>query len=126
MVIILNGMHKVVKTEDQKLFEGKERKSFFKSEEERNLWIRLNAEHIRYSNKVLNRNYEQDLGDINKPYSPMWISINQLTYDEYMRDAPRHSFEEFLMLSEDEMFRLARKKNQDVIKELFQKFFGEL
>ncbi len=119
---MLNGMpeNKVIKAEDQKLFEDKTRKQFFKSEEERNLWIRLNAEHILYSNKVLNHHDEQDLGDINKPFSPMWVSNNQLTYDEYMRDAPRHSFEELLMLSEVEMFKLARKKNEQVIKELFE------
>jgi len=115
MVIILNGM---LKTESEKLFKDKVRKNFFKDENERNLWVRLNAEHIKYFHKVVNRIEKDNMGDVNKPYSHMWVSNNQLTYDEYMCDAPRYSFEE-LVLPHDELLRLADKRNRAHIKKIF-------
>jgi len=102
-----------------KPFEGKIKKNFFKDEAERNLWVRLNAEHIRYFHKVVNHKDEEDLGAIDKPYSHLWVSNNQLTYDEYMRDAPRYSFEELIGLNEADMLRLSRKRNQEEIKKMF-------
>lgn len=113
---------KEIKSVGSVLFENKVKKSFFKSESERNLWVKLNAEHIRYANIVLNRKKDHDLGDVDKPYSPMWVSNNQLTYDEYMRDAPRISFEEFLTLSESQLLSLAQERNRQSIKELFKGF----
>jgi len=117
-------MHKdtEIKTEGSKLFEDKVKKSFFKSETERNLWVKLNAEHILYANKMVNRRIGQDLGGVDIPYSALWVSNNQLTYDEYMRDAPRISFEEFLTLSESQLLSLTQKRNRQALKEMF----GEL
>lgn len=117
---------KKIKTVGSVLFENKVRKSFFKSESERNLWIKLNAEHIRYCNKMVNHKNEQDLGDINKVYSPIWISNNQLTYDEYMCDAPRISFEEFLTLSDAQLLYLVQERNRQKIKEMFEEIDEEL
>jgi hypothetical protein len=101
-------------------------KNFFKSDTERNLWIKLNAERIRYSNKVANRIDEEDLGDIDKPFSPMWISNNQLEFDEHEREALRFSFEELLTLSQEELFRLSVERNKEKIKLLFDNFFNKL
>jgi len=112
---------KTEKVEQIELFSNKEKKNFFKNENERNLWIKLNAEHIRYSkNQFNNLKESQDLGNINKPHSDMWVSNNQLTYDEYMRDAPRISFEEFLTLSDSELLRVTQKRNSSVIKKIFE------
>ncbi len=69
MDIILNGM-------------PKERKIFFKSEADRNLWIKLNAEVIHHFSVTRNKKIDEGLGDVNKPFSPMWVSKNQLDYDE--------------------------------------------
>ena len=99
------------------LYLNKVQKNFFKDENERNLWVRLNAEHIQYANKILNH-IDKSLGEIGVPYSYMQISSNQLVYDEYMRDAPRFSFEE-LVLPHPELFRLSQKRNQEAIKKIF-------
>jgi hypothetical protein len=109
-----------------RLFAKKEYKKFFKDENERNLWVKLNAEHIRYGNKMVNYKNEQDLGDVNKLYSPMWVSNNQLTYDEYMCDAPRISFEEFLTLSDAQLLYLVQERNRQKIKEMFEEIDEEL
>jgi hypothetical protein len=92
-------------------------KKFFKSENERNLWIRLNAERIKYSNEVNNRIINEDIGNVDKEYSPMWISKNQLEFDENEKDALRFSFEELLTLSPQELYKLSKEKNQDKLKE---------
>jgi hypothetical protein len=115
-----------MKTAAQEIFGGREKKKFFKDDNERNLWIKLNAEHIRYGEKVVNNKIIEDLGSIDKAYSPLWISNNQLTYDEYMHDAPRISFEEFLTLSDDQLVRLTREKNRQKIEELFDDFKKKL
>lgn len=93
---------------------------FFKDEEQRNLWIRLNAEHIRYGEKVFNGKDIQDLGGIDEQFSPMWISNNQLRFDEEHRNAPRFSFEELSTLSQDELVVMTRKRNRETIKTLFE------
>jgi hypothetical protein len=111
------------KFEEDEIYKGKVRKNFFKNEEERMLWVRLNAEHIQYSTKILNHK-DVPLGEIGKPFSCMQISLNQLTYDEYESDAPRFSFEE-LVLPHDELFRLADKRNRETIKKMFKDCFGE-
>ena len=95
-------------------------KNFFKSNDERNLWIKLNAEIIQYGNEVLNYNYDKDLGDINKRFSPMWVSNNQLIYDENECEAPRFSFEELLTLTPKELHNLAINRNKVKIKKLFE------
>jgi hypothetical protein len=104
------------------LYKDKIRKNFFKDENQRNLWIRLNAEHIHYVAKKLNKiDFKQNL-EINKlgePFSCMQISQNQLDYDEHMCDAPRFSFEE-LVLPHDELFKLERKRNDEKLKKMFR------
>ncbi len=95
------------------------KKSFFKSEDERQLWIRLNAERIQYSHKVLN-GIDEGLGDIDTQYSHMWISNNQLIYDEHNCDAPRFSFEELLTLSQQQLLRLNEDRNKEIIRKMFE------
>ena len=106
------------------LYKDKIRKNFFKDESQRNLWIRLNAEHIHYVAKKLNKiDFKQNLeiGKLGEPFSCMQISANQLDYDEHMCDATRFSFEE-LVLPHDELLRLENKRN----KETLGKMFGEI
>lgn len=91
-------------------------KHFFRNKGERELWIRLNAERIKYRNKMLN-NEEQPFGSISEPQSCMWISGNQLVYDEHCREAPRFSFEELLMTRE-ELFRLEIKREEEEQKKM--------
>lgn len=92
---------------------------FFKTDSERQLWIKLNAEHIQYGEKVVN-NMDKEIGDINKVFSPMWVSKNQLEYDEANHDAPRFSFEELLTKSPDELVKLTRNRNAEKIKNMFE------
>lgn len=94
---------------------------FFKSEEDRNLWIRLNAERIQYSHKKLNK-IDEDLGAIDKPYSHLWVSNNQLDYDEQKREVPRFSLEELSSLSMEELFKLSIIRNKTKILEMFGDF----
>lgn len=109
-----------METVGEKLFDGLEKKQYFKDENERNLWVKLNAEHIRYGEKVINNKIIEDLGDVDKAYTPLWISNNQLTFDEYMCDAPRISFEEFLTLSDDQLVRLTVERNRQMTKKMFE------
>lgn len=101
----------------------KEKKIFFKSESERNLWVKLNAEVIRYFHETVNNKEREDLGDINTPFSYMWISNNQLTYDEYECDIPRFSFEELLTLDFNDLIKITRKQHQDFIMKTFPEYF---
>jgi hypothetical protein len=110
----------MIKTHDKKLYENKEKKVFFRNDEERNLWIRLNAEHIRYCKKVVNRIDKPDLGSIDEPHTHMWVSNNQLVYDEFMEDAPRMSLAELSAMSQDELVILAEKRNEETIKKIFK------
>lgn len=102
-----------------------EKKSFFKCDADRNLWIRLNAERIRYSQKILNKINEPDLGNVDKEYSHLWVSNNQLEYDEISCDAPRFSLEELSGLSHEELFRLNEKKNIKIIESIFNSTFND-
>lgn len=77
---------------------------FFNTEKDRNLWIKLNAERIRYMNLVINEK-EEDLGDVNTPYTPLWISNNQLVFDENNSNELRFTLEEFLLLTDKELFK---------------------
>ena len=73
---------------------------FFKNEIERNLWIRLNAERIKISNDIIKFAVDDksmfnddavlqmsfsDIGSVDEIHSPMWISNNQLDYDETVK-----------------------------------------
>ena len=113
------------KTADDNLFKNKEKKSFFKNEEERNLWVRLNAERIRYFHKVVNKIDEQDLGSIDKPHSHLWVSNNQLIYDEYMENAPRLSLAELSAMNHDDLLKLSQERNHETIKKLFKETFSD-
>jgi len=105
---------------------------FFKDEKQRNLWLRLNAEHIRFTNYYVRKcNVEdlggdveeiemEDLGDFDTVYSPYWVSKNQLEYDEKNRDAPRLSLEELSALSQEEILAITQRRNGELLKEIFQ------
>jgi hypothetical protein len=99
--------------------EKKIQKKFFKSENERKLWVQLNAELVQYTQKVTH-GVNNVLGDINVPYSPIWISNNQLTYDEHECNAPRFSLEELLLLSIPELFKIAQEKEREEVRKMFQ------
>jgi len=105
------------------LYRDKEKKNYFRNDEERNLWIRLNAERLRYSNKILNNIDEQDLGSMDEERSPIWISTNQLIYDEYMEDNLRFSLEELSGMNHEDLFELAQIKNQEMIDRIFDEMF---
>lgn len=94
---------------------------FFSSESERNLWIKLNAERIQYSQMALN-GMNMPLGDINEPYSPMAVSNNQLMYDEAYSDSLRYSFEELLTLSQGELLCISEDRTKKKIETIFDSF----
>lgn len=91
-------------------------KNFFRSESERSLWIRLNAERLQYGNSIMNRK-ESPMGSVDEPHTYMWISKNQLDYDEHQRMAPRFSLEE-LLLSPADLFRLEQKREEEDIRRM--------
>jgi len=93
--------------------------NFFLNQKQRDLWVRLNAEHIRFHNKVMNSSNKEDLGSIDEKYSYMWISNNQLIYDETNLNAPRLSLEELSSLSHEELLILSKKRTKKLINELF-------
>lgn len=97
-------------------------KNFFKDNEERLLWIRLNAERIQYSTKKLNHK-DVPMGKIGELNSYMQISLNQLTYDESVRGELRLSFEE-LVLPHEELFKLSQNKSREETQEKFYRFLG--
>jgi hypothetical protein len=98
--------------------------NFFKNENERLLWIRLNAERLQYSAKILNHQ-DLEIGELGKPFSCMQISENQLMYDEKKLDAPRFSLEE-LVLPHSELFRLAENRNKKKLTEMFGTELGKI
>ena len=100
----------------RKRMETNHGKNFFRNKGERALWIRLNAERIQYSDKM-RKWEEQPFGSVSEPHSYMWISKNQLDYEEYMRKAPRYSFEELLMTRE-ELFRLENEREKEERKKI--------
>jgi hypothetical protein len=99
------------------------RKSFFRSESERNVWIRLNAERLQYSDRMLNRE-ESPMGGVDEPHTYMWISRNQLDYDEHQRPAPRFSLEE-LLLSPAELFRLEQQLEEEELRLMLEQNSSE-
>ena len=107
------------------LYEGKERKTFFKDEEERNLWVRLNAERIRHFQKTVNNQDQPDLGSIEIPYSHLWVSNNQLTYDEYMNTKPRFTLEELAAMNHDDLLVLGEERSRETIKKIFDEVFDD-
>ena len=92
------------------------KKNFFKNEEERMLWVRLNAEHNQYALKVI-RNIDAPLGDINEHCSLMQNSLLQLEDDETRRDASRFSLEE-LVLPHNELLKLSKKRHDERFRRL--------
>lgn len=92
----------------------------FKDEEERLLWVRLNAERIEYGNKRAGNN-NMPMGKIGIAYSCMQVSSNQLEYDEIYCDKPRFSFEE-LVLPHEELFKLSKERARQDIRKKFHKF----
>ena len=104
------------------IYEGLEKKNFFRNEAALNLWLRLNAEHIRFFNKVVNGIDREDLGAIDKPYTPYWVSNNQLTYDEYKCDAPRFTLEELSSLSHEEILVICERRTKQVFYEMFGEY----
>ena len=111
-----------MKTASEKLYDGKKRKVFF-AKKDRDLWVRLNAERMRYSYNKTNNCDEQDLGDIDTPHTYIWISNNQLIYDEYMEDQPRFSLEELAAMSHKDLFRLAEERLKETIERQFDETF---
>ena len=113
-----------MKSESEKLYAGKKKKVFF-SKKDRDLWVRLNAEHIRHANKVVNQIDKEDLGSIETVYSPLWISNNQLTYDEYMEDQPRLSLEELSSMNHDDLLVLSEERNKVTFEKIFEGVFDD-
>ena len=116
------SMNEIKKEIRHELYGEKVKKNFFKDEDQRNLWIRLNAEHIHYVAKKINKTdfkRHLELGKLGEPFSCMQISANQLDYDEHMCDAPRFSFEE-LVLPHDELLKLEKKRNGEMVKKMFR------
>lgn len=97
------------------------RKKFFKNEEERNIWIRLNAERLEYCDKTDGIRMDRKMGSIDESYTHMWVSNNQLTYDEKECDAPRFSLEELLLNSVPELYRLTKRREEEEMLRIFNK-----
>jgi hypothetical protein len=106
---------------------------FFKNEIERNLWIRLNAERIKISNDIIKFAMDDksmfnddavlqmsfsDIGSVDEIHSPMWISNNQLDYDENKRNEPRFSLEELLLLTPSQLTFDDKEINQKELKKI--------
>ena len=123
---ILRSMNEIRKDIRHELYKDKVKKNFFKDEYQRNLWIRLNAEHIHYVAKKINKTdfkRHLEIGKLGDPFSCMQISANQLDYDEHMCDAPRFSFEE-LVLPHDELLKHEKKRNGEMVKKMFGEING--
>ena len=54
----------------------------------------------------------------------MWVSNNQLTYDECNKDAPRFSLAELLTLSFGDLIKITRKQHKEFIEKRFSTLFG--
>jgi hypothetical protein len=96
---------------------SKIKKDFFKSEKEREIWVKVNAELIQHRNKMIG--VDKPMGDITERHSCMWVSNNQLIYDEFECPAPRFSLEEFLTLSIPQLFRLATRREEEEMLQIF-------
>ena len=65
-------MNEIRKDIRHELYKDKVKKNFFKDEYQRNLWIRLNAEHIHYVAKKLNKTdfkRHLEIGKLGDPFS---------------------------------------------------------
>jgi hypothetical protein len=91
--------------------------NFFKSESERSLWIKLNAERLSYKT-YLSGGERKEIGNINDVLSHMSQSNNQLLYDENVGGNLRFTLEE-LLLPEEDLFYLAKNRDERVMNELF-------
>ena len=106
------------------------KKTFFKSDSERELWIKLNAERqvaweksLTYFNSATGK-YLPTLQALN-PRSieeALEISRGQLEYDEENKESPRFSLTELLTLNTEELTAIQLKQHQDFCKQNF----GEL
>jgi hypothetical protein len=94
---------------------------FFKSESERELWIKLYAERqiewekeLRYFDKAT-QTYKPTLQAINprNMEEALEVSRRQLEYDEKNNDKPRYSLEEMLTLDIDGLNDIRRKQHQE-------------
>ena len=101
-----------------------ENRNFFRNENDRDIWIKLNAECINYKSKMTG-NEEIKMGSINEEHTCMWISKNQCDYDEHECDALRFSFEELLMLSSAELYRLDKKREAEEVRKMFKQCSSE-
>jgi hypothetical protein len=101
-----------------------EKNNFFKNENERNIWIKLNAERINYKSKITG-NEEIKMGSINEEYTCMWISRNQCEYDEHECDDLRFSFEELLLLSSEELYYLNKKREEEKVRKIAEQISSE-
>jgi hypothetical protein len=100
------------------------KKNFFKNEQDRLLWIRLNAERMQYAFKVRD-NQDVELGEFDEAFSLMQTSQNQLEYDEATSDAPRYSLEE-LVLPHNELLRLTDNRSKKKLTEMFGLELGKI
>lgn len=101
-----------------------ENRNFFKNENERNIWIKLNAEHIHFKIKMAGHK-EIKMGSINEEHTCMWISRNQCEYDEHECEALRFSFEELLLLSPTELYHLDKKREKEKVRKMLEEFSSE-
>lgn len=102
----------------------KKRKNFFKKEAERNIWIRVNAERLQYCD-IADGMEDRKLGSIDEKYTYMWVSNNQLNYDEHECDAPRFSMEELLLNSLPELYRLTKRRMDEEMLKAFNECEAE-
>jgi len=91
---------------------------FFKSDSERDLWIKLNAERIIFSDIMLGRTSRGiDVA--------MKISENQLKYDEEKSKEPRLSLAE-LLLSDEEVYYLSKNRTERKTDEFLKSFKSKI
>lgn len=95
--------------------------NFFRTESERKLWIKLNAERqiewekcLTYFDKET-QTHKPTLQALNPRTmdEALEISKNQLEYDEQNKDKPRYSLEEMLTLDIDGLNKIAATQHQE-------------
>ena len=91
--------------------------NLFESEDDRNLWRILNAKFILEFQQKVNNLETTNIGTIYEVYSCMWISNNQLNYDEgigklrlSLEELLTFSFEDYMNYHHDKTNIIARKK----------------
>jgi len=94
---------------------------FFKSNEDRELWIKLNAQHqieweksLTYFDRV-SQTYKPTQQALHpRTYNDaLEVARNQLEYDEKNKDAPRYTLEEYLTLNLKELEAIRLKDFQE-------------